>query len=66
MTELYVAGRDAHVAGAIQAGQVKPLGSYRPPAYTRDFAPSGQSVAEYQATLARLGRAVPGAVTRTH
>lgn len=65
MTELYVAGRDAHVAGAIQAGQVKPVGLYRPPEYTRDDdAPAGQTVAAYRATLARLAGYAPGAVSR--
>ncbi len=44
MTELYVAGRDAHVAGSIVAGQVKPTGSYHAPEYTREFGRTGQSV----------------------
>jgi hypothetical protein len=64
MSEMYVAGRDAHVAGSIRAGQVKPIGVYHAPAYTQEEDAPGQSVSEYKATLSRLAGFAPGAVTR--
>lgn len=67
MSEMYVTGRDAHVAGALQAGQVKPIGVYRAPEYTREFGQSGQPVrspASRDAALAKLGAMFPGIVKR--
>jgi len=67
MTELYAANRDAYVAGNIATGKVKPRMSYRAPAYTTEFTGGGgQTVDEYQATLARLAKLGAGVVTRTH
>lgn len=67
MTELYLTGRDAQVAGAVATGRAKPKGAWREPWYTRDTtARGGQSVGAYHATLARLARLAPGSVKRTH
>jgi len=68
MTEQYLATRDAYVAGNIATGKVKPRTSYKAPSYTAEFTrgAGGQTVGEYQATLARLAKLGPGVVTRTH
>lgn len=70
MTETYIGGRDAYVAGNVATSKVKPRGSYRAPAYTDEFTRAGtgggQSLGEYQATLARLAKLGPGYVKRMH